>query len=310
MNVAPIDAAGAYFAAGRYADAIRLWDEAGFTRGPEYTKAKAFTEPYPKRVVPLGVLKLWAEIAREYDKAPGAPLAPEQTSYVVNALCEVGRAADAFRVGWDRRCADALFRLAIQLREADPAVASRSLHGAIIALAEQGAWDQIGALVQTTGFRPTPEWSGDAIDDWFASLREQVLATVVRALARETALDEAPEQFRRKWSEFLRDHLRVKEGRWRRYISVEEAGSAFERAGRFTTRSHSTRRCAHSASRKKKPCSPRRDVGVQDPTATTRAKPGRIRQDATDRAGDPTAGGGAEDSVDRGAGQIPAVTSN
>jgi tetratricopeptide (TPR) repeat protein len=234
MSVPPIDAASVCYIAGRYADAVRLWDDAGSTRSVEYMRAKSRIEPYPKRVASLAALKLWDEIVREYDSAQDSGLSAEQAVHVVAALREVGRAADACAVAWKMRSPEALFRLAIELREATPDLASKALYGAVFALVEQGSWDQINAILLSSGFRPVPEWSSEGVEGWFSAQRERVLATIVRGLARSSKLEEAPESFLRRWSEFLRKNMHSKDGPWREHLTLAEAGAALERAGRYT----------------------------------------------------------------------------
>jgi len=95
-------------------------------------------------------------------------------------------------------------------------------------------WDLLAPLIVGTPFRPTTEWTEPSIISWITKEADQVRATLVRAFGRSGDLSDAPEHQRKSWEKFLRDYLRVKDGRWHNNVSVEEAGAALERAGRFT----------------------------------------------------------------------------
>jgi hypothetical protein len=234
MSPPASDAAAVNFASGRFVDAVRLWDEAGNTRDPNYARAKAFAEPYPERVVPLASLKLWREIESDYMAHPGTELRPEQAVCVANALRESHRLKDSFQVAWAARVADPLLRLCLETHANDPSLAVQALHGALVCMVDRKNWDLLAPLIVGTPFRPTTEWTEPSIISWITKEADQVRATLVRAFGRSGDLSDAPEHQRKSWEKFLRDYLRVKDGRWHNNVSVEEAGAALERAGRFT----------------------------------------------------------------------------
>jgi hypothetical protein len=151
----------------------------------------------------------------------------------VNALRATGQLADAYQVGVRAQCREPLFRLALAARETEPDLAKRALLSGVAALVMHKNWDAIGTALSATGFRPTADWPEEA-SKWLQMQKPAILATLIRIMARLSDISDAPEQFQRDWQRFLRDYLRVKDGQWMDLVSLEEAGAAIERAGRFT----------------------------------------------------------------------------
>jgi hypothetical protein len=229
----PLEAAAVHFLAGRYAESVALWEKAGSTRDPRYSRAKAYAESYPQRVVPLSKLEEWAEIVRDYSTHPEVVLSTEQAGTVVHALCSAGRMEEALAVGARAQCTEALFRLAQIAQETDPVLAQRALCGGAAALVTRKDWDVIGTLFEPEGLRPMADRASDS-GNWTQEQKADVTATIVRAMARLNDVEDAPAQFLRNWQRFLREYLRVKDGQWTSRVSLAEAGAAIERAGRFT----------------------------------------------------------------------------
>ncbi|MBX7134184.1 MAG: hypothetical protein K1X67_16045, partial [Fimbriimonadaceae bacterium] len=228
------EAAVAYFSAGRYADAVRCWDDAGNTRDGRYAQAKAYSEPYPKNVPALGSLKLWKMIVDAYDANKGAALSADQATWVLSALIQEGRSGEAFEVAWASKGSEPLLQVALAARQKDPLMAARVLHAGFASLVANKKWDLFASYLSTAGFRPTPEWSDPSAAEWLNEHKSDLDLTLLRAFAREGDLGSAPESVQRRWSEFLKSVVRDIGGEWRSRVTVEEAGAAFERTGRLT----------------------------------------------------------------------------
>lgn len=239
LPVAQVDAAPVYYAAGMYAEAAKLWEEGGATRGnPDYTRAKAESEPYPQRVVTLASMQKWDEIVKAHREAAETELTLEQGTAVSQAYRERGDLEKAARVAFQGRVPSQCFQIVLDSWQKDGAFARKMLHAGILSLIAQRDWDQFITLVRGDGatvFAPVPGWTNEKFQiDWMSKYREEAQATAVRAMARDSRIAEAPEQVQRRWQEFLRDYLRVKGGTWRAFMTAQEAGAAIERAGRFT----------------------------------------------------------------------------
>jgi tetratricopeptide (TPR) repeat protein len=224
-----------YFSAKRYRDAVELWDKSGETKPTAYHKAKATVEPYPENIMSLSSLGLVNEIVQAYSAAPGAALSSEQATIVVDALRESKRLDDAYDLAWSAASAAPMLRLVPSaLHKGDKVAASRALHAGIILLIKKEMWDLVTGFASSLEFAPAPEWKEQKFRGWVKSEADAMQVTLVRALARSEALPNAPKNVQRRLSDFLRQYLRGKEGRWRSQLSLAEAGAAVERGGRFT----------------------------------------------------------------------------
>ncbi len=229
------DCGAVFFSAERYADAVALWDEAGSVRDARYNRAKAFAEPYPQRIVPLANLKAWPEIAKAYRAAAETSLTSEQAGWVIAALIQEGDLQSAYQVGWNAKCGEPLLRVAVDaFQRSQLSLARQALRGAVVGAVTQKRWDIATMLLPPSEFRPEALGDDSKVRDWVADQLPELRNWLIRALARQSSLSAAPSQFQRRWSEFLREYLRVRNRHWRGEITIEEAGAAIERAGRFT----------------------------------------------------------------------------
>lgn len=229
------DCGPVFFSAGRYADAVAAWDDAGSVRDARYNRAKAFAESYPQRIVPLANLKAWPEIAKAYRSAAEISLTSEQAGWVIMALLQEGDLRSAYQVGWNARCAEPLLKVAVEaFRRSELSLSRRALRGAVVGAVAQKNWDIVAMLLPPAEFRPEALKEDSEAQKWVADQLPDLRNWLVRALARRSDLAAAPPQFQRRWSDFLREYLRIRDRHWRTEITIEEAGAAIERAGRFT----------------------------------------------------------------------------
>lgn len=228
--------ASVYFLARRYAEAIQLWDEAGAVKPIEYQKAKAAVEPYPQRIISLAKLGLADEIVQAYMADRQRALMPDQAFAVLDALQANDQWEGASDLAWRTGLATRMLQLAALLsRKANDAdAAAAALQAGLILLVRQQQWEPVASFALSGEFAPEKEWRESDLARLTGSQTEALRVTLVRALARSEGLPGAPPHVQRQMADFLRRYLRVKDGGWKAHIGVEEAGAAFERAGRFT----------------------------------------------------------------------------
>lgn len=224
-----------YFLASRFDEAVRLWEESGDTTSNDYLRAKVATEPYPQRILSLSKIGLVEEIARNYLENPNVELIPEQASAVTDALRESNHLDEALNLAWRSALPSAALRLcAGAIRNGDRPFAIRALHTAFHAMVRQQQWDLLITFASSLEFIPEKDWNEKPLKEFVESEAETLQVTFVRSLARSEGLPNTPSHIQRQISDFLRRFIRVKEAYWRDRIQVQEAGAAFERAGRFT----------------------------------------------------------------------------
>lgn len=219
----------------RYDEAIALWEESGDTRHPDYLRAKAAVEPYPQRVVTLHRLGLLEEVLNAYNASPDTPLTSEQAAAVADALLSVNRKENAYEVAWQAGSTAAMLRVSLAAyRGKKHAQASTALHSAFILFVQQAQWEALAPFVNSLQFEPTPDWKDQQVKEWVKSEVGNLQNVLVRALARSQKLVDAPPHLQRQICDFLRSYLRIKDGTWKSHVTIQEAGAAFERGGRFT----------------------------------------------------------------------------
>lgn len=219
----------------RFHEAIAYWDESGDTRHPEYLRAKAAIEPYPQRVATLYRLGLLGEVLNSYNASPDTPLTLEQAVAVADALLSVNRKADAYEVAWQAGSIAAMLRVSLASYQAkNHAQARTALHSAFMLLVQQAQWEALAPFVKSLQFEPTPEWKDQQVKEWVNSEVGDLQNLLVRALARSQKLVDAAPHLQRQICDFLRGYLRIKDGTWKSHVTIQEAGAAFERGGRFT----------------------------------------------------------------------------
>jgi len=227
--------ASLYAAAGRFSDAIALWEEIGATRSPEYAHAKASVEPYPQRLALLARSKRWGDILNDFSASPGILLTVEQTAIVVDAMRESQRYQDAIEIAWKAQLAPAMADIALHaFGHGAREVAESAIRVSIPLYVGEGRWEIIANVASQLRFAPKSDWNKKGIQSWIAEQSEALRVVLVRALARPSDVGNSPLQLRKQIQDFLRNYLRVKKAKWHSAISLIEAGAALERADRFT----------------------------------------------------------------------------
>lgn len=224
-----------YSRAGDLRKAIDCWDKAGETKSDAYLRAKAAIEPYPEKLTALGRTGLIDEALREFETHRAVPLDAGQWGVVAAAYLQRGRFDEALEAGWNAKEPSLLRQVALKAlvgNESQPAL--RALEGSIMMMVQKQDWKPLAKFAASLDFSPDPTWTGKGPLALVKSHAEHLQGALVRALARSDAFAEMPGHLQRQFSDFFRRFLRVKEGHWRGHLSVQEAGSAIERGGRFT----------------------------------------------------------------------------
>ncbi|MFN0086261.1 MAG: hypothetical protein ACKVX9_12810, partial [Blastocatellia bacterium] len=235
VRIPPAPCAHVYFLAGRFSEAAKLWEGAGTTTSSDYQKAKAAIEPYPQRILSLSRLKLSAEIVSAYRDNAQIALTLDQTNAVTEALYEGGFLEEALNLAWRAILPSAAIRLSANtIRQGRNPLATQSLHMALHMLVQAQQWEPLANFASSLEFLPEKEWNDKALKDFVEAEVEALQFTLVRSLARSEGLPNVQTHIQRQVSDFLRRLIGVKGTRWQGKIRVEEAGAAFERAGRFT----------------------------------------------------------------------------
>lgn len=235
LRLPPKPGAQIFFLADRFSEAVKLWEEAGTTTSIEYQKAKAEIEPYPQRILSLSKLKLTDEIVRAYLENPQTNLNSDQANAVTDALCAVRRFDEALDLAWRSGVPSAAVRVcAGAIQDGNKQLATKAIHLALNLLVQAQQWDPLVNFASSFEFVPDKNWSERTIKEFVEAEADALQFTLVRSIARSEGLPNAQAHVQRQISDFLRRFLRVKDARWREKIKLEEAGAAFERAGRFT----------------------------------------------------------------------------
>jgi hypothetical protein len=236
LRIPPKPCAQIFFLADRFSEAVKLWEEAGNTKSnKDYQKAKAAIEPYPQRILSLSKLKLTDEIVRAYLENPQTDLSRDQANAVTDALYAARRFDTALDLAWRSSLPSTAVRIcAGAIRDGDKILVTKSLHMAFNLLVEAQQWEPLINFASSLEFLPEKDWSEKPIKEFVDAEAEALQFTLVRSIARSEGLPNAQTHIQRQISDFLRRFLGIRGARWRGKIRLEEAGAAFERAGRFT----------------------------------------------------------------------------
>jgi hypothetical protein len=223
------------FAAGQYERAAVLWEAMGEKRSSRYLEARAQALAYPKNLEYLQRLGDARRISAAFDAHSDLSLESSETEIVSEALLELTRFDDALRLASRGRSSNALLKVAIAARKVDAdEIASRALRTAVELYTLTGQWQPLTQLITNGEIGSTDAWKEKATRAWVREIGPELRVALIRALARSELLPAAPQRPEQIISKFLRDFLRVKEGKWRDRISYLEAGAAHERSGRIT----------------------------------------------------------------------------
>lgn len=224
-----------YFTAGRYAEACQLWERGGATESESYSLARAFIDPYPRKVVALAKLGRNEEIVAAYEAAPEVVVDAKQAEEIAHALTKVGRAVEACALSWKYGISRPFFKAAHQQwREGREELALGYCKDGIVQLVREKNWALLGKIASSDQIVLTAEWQEQSSAAWLKKQSHALQFALVRALARSDEFTNASPQEQRALAAFLREFLRVRGGKWKNDLTIEEAGAALERGGRFT----------------------------------------------------------------------------
>jgi tetratricopeptide (TPR) repeat protein len=223
-----------FFAAEQYASAIELWEKVGETRSSRMAEAKAKSLPYPANVEWLDKIGDYVRLVSEYNAGRQIALSVGQADAIVAALLKERRLDDALSVAVAAGGYEAVFKIClIAKREDELALAEQALQQGVALLVRAGRWERVNEFTTSSEFVPTPDWKDKVIRAWTRLHVDDLRVVIVKALARSEQFSKASKVQAQALSKFLRDYLRVKEGRWKDRITYIEAGAAYERAGRL-----------------------------------------------------------------------------
>lgn len=226
------------YIAGDHGSATTWWEKAGETDSPDYLRAKAFTAPYPDNLSALAKVGEYQNLLDQVNahSADVSVISPEGWSAVAEAHLNQLNFDAALDAAWRSKNCGMLSKIASMICRTDGAgtCAGSALPVLVTSLVVDAQWEVLIRFASSLEFLPDPSWASEKHKELVEIHSESMLAALIKALARSEHLPQAPGHQQRQISDFLRRHLRVKDGSWKQWISVPEAGSALERAGRFT----------------------------------------------------------------------------
>lgn len=235
VEVPALTCARVYYRAERYKEAIQLWDRTSALRSDEYDRAKALVGPYPDNITSMTKAKMYGEIVEAYRRAPDLVLTPAQAKEVANALIEEDEADDALEFAWRAGISDPAFRLAERWSHGgSDAKLKRALLAGVALLVKERKWEQVEKVLDSSANIANALDQGRALRAAMVQNALALRAFLIRALARTGNVEQAPKSVSRQIQSSLNSYLRVKDGDWMDKLSVQEAGAALERGGRFT----------------------------------------------------------------------------
>jgi len=224
-----------YCKAGRLKDAVSRWEKAGETKTEDYLRAKAAIEPYPGKLLSMVKTRSYEEITREFESHQGTVLNTEQWTAVAEAYLQQQMTEQAMNAAWEASDSSLLRRGALKaLGSGHESKAIQAIGLALIVMLKQEEWECLARFAATLEFAPEASWNETPPRELIEKSADTMQCILVRGLARSDKFAEMPGHLQRQFGDFLRRFLRVKEGLWRGFVTVEEAGSAIERGGRFS----------------------------------------------------------------------------
>jgi tetratricopeptide (TPR) repeat protein len=235
VTIPPATIARINYNAGDLQKAIDYWEKAGNTTSDDYARAKAATAPYPEKLAALARTASARDIVTEFEKQSDIPLDTIQWGIVEEAYLNCSQFDQAIEATWKSGHASVARKAALSaIARGEESPALLALKSAVVLMVRNNEWETLSKFASTLDFAPDAAWTESGPREIVERISHELQCLLVRALARSDAFTEMPGHLQRQFSDFLRRFLRVKEGQWRAYLSVEEAGSAIERGGRFT----------------------------------------------------------------------------
>jgi hypothetical protein len=224
-----------YHAAGSHVKAVKRWQEAGETSSDPYLRAKAAVSPYPEKLEALSKVGAFEDLLSEFESNRGVPLSREQWLLVGGAFLMGARFTEAFDAAWEAQDPTLFRRFTVKTAEAGLSeMAIRGMQACITSMTSSGEWDALVKFASSLEFGQDKDGDNPIVREIVDSQAEALQCSLVSALARSDQFAGLPGHLQKQFTDFFRRFLRVKEGRWRSAVSVDEAGAAIERGGRFT----------------------------------------------------------------------------
>ncbi len=235
INTAPRVLADLCFLAAYFERAAAIWEDTGERRSNRYLEAKAQALAYPKNIEYLHRLGDAKSLATAFDGQREVPLEPTDAELVSAALLQLTRFDEALSLARKARSGNAALAVATAARKTDAeALARRALLLAVELYVLAGQWQPVTQWIANGDVGATDAWKEKTTRAWVRERGPELRIALIRALARSDLLPSAPQRTEQIISKYLRDSLRVKEGKWRDKIPYIEAGAAHERSGRIT----------------------------------------------------------------------------
>lgn len=221
-----------FFRAGDYTEALRRWPEN--RRRTELdirilTVIDADTKVFPDCLTPLGKLGKHDDIIKRFEDSfpkTDRPLQRDHWKLIAKAYQAKGLWVNAIAAVSQSQDAEMSGNLAKEAHnQGMDEVAVKALEVQISGLVAEGKWTDITSGVLGESFRPDVRWTLSK------SRQKELQAHLVRCLSRSAEFGNAESKHQKTIVDCLENFLRVDSGL---RVSVEEAGGAFERGGRFT----------------------------------------------------------------------------
>lgn len=222
-------------AAEEFSRAAAALEALGEKRSPRYLEARAKSTPYPGNLDYLSRLQDFAKVVAEFEAHPDWEIDESDADKVVAALIERGQLEQALTLASKARLANRALAVAMAARkDKKNEIADRALVLSMELYVVRGDWTPVTRFLTNGEMGHGDEWQEKGAKAWVKECAPELRIALVRAFARSDKLPAAPPKFEQVISKFLRDFLRVKDGKWKPRITYLEAGSAHERTGRIT----------------------------------------------------------------------------
>jgi len=222
-------------AAGEVERAIAAMEAQGDRRSQRYLAAKAQVAPFPSCLEYLERLGDAQEVLKAIDAHPGVELGPAESRIAVTAMLNLGMHDRAVAAAGRARSPTTCWEAAVAAKRAGALDAgSRGLRQWLAACLATELWEPLTKLASDRNPADPDSMKDSTTRQWIQAETPSLQLELVRLLARSDQAKSAPATVEQALGRFLRDFLRVKNGKWKSQLSLMEAGSAMERWGRIT----------------------------------------------------------------------------
>jgi len=231
--------------AGMFEETVRLCEELNLTQCEEYRLAKWETTPYPARLLAGFEYGFYDKVVAVYEEQKARKeqrLTFAQITAVVNSYCRTKHLTEAILLAFGARNSELFRKIAMAAMECNKVGDARTALGFLfISLmtsdSKSDEWEIACGFARENvagqrAYAPDASWKTDSVRRFVRENYEQIETSFVRSIARSEALPKIEADRQKIFSEFLSKRIRIKDGSWRKDVSIAEAGAAFERAGR------------------------------------------------------------------------------